>query len=399
MAPTQAISSSKRSTLGLALRGVPAAFTSLSDCESVAKMAILPCLLIWLSLSGCTVCENAKRTILREPREFSWRTDRKESLKVYRAWADRAWCQQRSADPEQRESSAYQAGFKDGFVDYVFAGGAGEPPPVPPRRFWNVDERNRHGHAEATDWFAGYRHGAQLARAKGYREWATVPASIFLPSPDEEGRTDQPSFRQSPFVSEPPQLPAEIVQPESVIPRLLKPSEDSDSFDPQAPDRAASGGELPSSKSATAETLNDSTSSDDVQATERLPQPQTVPALTAPALPVPDEADSPSQPAPSRRAPESPPASPDVDDIFDSPAPDFGANLRRGLRRLSLEQAREAGAREANHTATHAATNAATHEDDFVKQARAAFSSAIQDRIREKPQAAPPTDHTSSFVR
>jgi hypothetical protein len=73
----------------------------------------------------------------------------------------------------------YETGFIDGFVDYVFAGGNGEPPPVPPRRLWNVYFRSEEGHLRAADWFTGYRHGAGYARDGGYRELSTIRSSLF----------------------------------------------------------------------------------------------------------------------------------------------------------------------------------------------------------------------------
>jgi hypothetical protein len=127
---------------------------------------------------GCQICVNARRTIFREPSEFCWKADRKRSIKTYRAWADEAWCRALSSGADLCLSDHYAAGFKDGFVDYVYAGGNGEPPPVPPRRFWNVSERNVTGQNAGTEWFAGFRHGSQVARQEGYRDRATIKSSI-----------------------------------------------------------------------------------------------------------------------------------------------------------------------------------------------------------------------------
>ena len=69
-------------------------------------------------------------------------------------------------------------GFRDGFVDYVYAGGNGEPPPVPPRQYWNVMLRSPEGKQLADQWFAGYRHGAQIARDGGYRDLGTIRTSF-----------------------------------------------------------------------------------------------------------------------------------------------------------------------------------------------------------------------------
>src|SRR5688500_7470219 len=69
-------------------------------------------------------------------------------------------------------------GFRDGFVDFVYLGGTGEPPPVPPRQFWNVMLRSPEGKVRANLWFDGYRHGAAVARDGGYRELGRVHSSL-----------------------------------------------------------------------------------------------------------------------------------------------------------------------------------------------------------------------------
>lgn len=129
---------------------------------------------------GCSVWQQARRTLLNEPGQYSWKWDRGRSLKTYRQWADEAWAEARSGCPEVAGDDDYALGFRDGFVDFVYAGGDGEPPPMPPRKFWNVSMRNPAGAAGAAQWFAGYRHGAQVARDGGYRENGIVPSSFRL---------------------------------------------------------------------------------------------------------------------------------------------------------------------------------------------------------------------------
>jgi hypothetical protein len=134
---------------------------------------VLALVLCFASQTGCMVCRHARRTILEEPAEYSWKLDRARSLKVYRQWADEAWAAERGGIPDVAEDENYVLGFRDGFVDFVYAGGQGEPPPMPPRQFWNVAWRNPAGQAAAQQWFAGYRHGAQAARNGGYRQMAS----------------------------------------------------------------------------------------------------------------------------------------------------------------------------------------------------------------------------------
>jgi hypothetical protein len=186
-------------------------------------MLLIVCL---TATSGCTVCQNLRRTMCREPRAYSWKRDRAQSLKLYREWAGEAWARECAALGEMA-TPEYRAGFLDGFVDYVYAGGNGEPPPLPPREFWNADMRSPQGRRLADDWFAGYRHGAQTARVGGYRESVTVSTSLFqtgyaepqvaphYPSADDElplPNFDLPPPASSEFRLEPAPEPASIDQ-------------------------------------------------------------------------------------------------------------------------------------------------------------------------------------------
>jgi len=58
----------------------------------------------------------------------------------------------------------YRNGFTQAFRD-VARGADGTLPPIPPERYWDVCFRSGAGHARAQDWFAGYRDGAEAARA------------------------------------------------------------------------------------------------------------------------------------------------------------------------------------------------------------------------------------------
>jgi hypothetical protein len=129
-------------------------------------------------LSGCTVCQNAMRTMYHEPKAFSWKDDRPRSVELYRNMADQAWREELGHCPELLGEVDYAIGFRDGFVDFVYAGGNGEPPPIPPRQFWNAILRTPDGKRRADQWFAGYRHGARVARHGGYRELGIVHTSL-----------------------------------------------------------------------------------------------------------------------------------------------------------------------------------------------------------------------------
>lgn len=135
------------------------------------------CVLLACGNTGClSVCNNAHRTLFREPAQFSWRKDRCQSKVLYRSWADEAWSEQ-LANGCGLTSADYLAGFQEGFVEYCYAGGTGEPPPVPPRPYWNPLNRTSLLKDGAQEWFAGYRLGARVAQEGGYRQEAIAPYS------------------------------------------------------------------------------------------------------------------------------------------------------------------------------------------------------------------------------
>jgi len=224
--------------------------------------------------AGCSVCQQARRTVIEEPLQYSSKGDRERSLATYRLWAESAWRQERAACATFPESEGYSLGFRDGFVDYIYAGGNGEPPPVPPRKFWNVEWRSPAGHAAAADWFAGYRHGAQVARDGGHRREAVVHSSL-----ESFGHEGPPPY-------------ANRAPPES----LLNPPED---LGP--PPRESEGEEL------------------------RAPSEEETPQ---PTLPAPEEAPDESPPPPTDESERT------ADNSTDDPARQFTSALRSAAHRM-----------------------------------------------------------------
>ncbi len=136
-----------------------------------------------LIASGCTIVENATRTLIKEPCEYCLYKDRR--LTTYRDFqaAGAAWCQLQRNTPEQSFTADYEDGFICGYADYLYAGGNGTPPAAPPRRYWNVRYQNPRGYEAIQDWFAGFAHGAtQAQEAVGDRRLLTVPSSAPLPT-------------------------------------------------------------------------------------------------------------------------------------------------------------------------------------------------------------------------
>jgi hypothetical protein len=183
-------------------------------------LALTPTLL-GVTLTGCSVCWQLQRTLIKEPLQYGWKRDRKRSLQVYRTWAEEAYravCPQLDL-PDVLEAE-YGLGFRDGFVDYVHLGGTGNPPPVPPRKFWNVESRVTDVRTAAEQWCAGYRHGAKVARDGGYRDLALLPTGCLTGCELEPN-----AYVQSPLPVRPlHRAPDELRQPESLEPPLPTPA-------------------------------------------------------------------------------------------------------------------------------------------------------------------------------
>ncbi len=194
--------------------------------------------LIWLP--GCSVWQLAHRTMYSELRDYPQVTDGKLACRQYQRWAKDEWTQvvQESGGGF---SSDYGSGFIQGFVDQVYAGGKAQAPAIPPRKYWRIGYRNARGERAVEDWYAGFRHGARIAREGGYREQSVIPSSLraayveeaeplFASESDspviEEGELLEPTPAES--IPEPEDLESAPPRPVPVPaePILLEPSTD-----------------------------------------------------------------------------------------------------------------------------------------------------------------------------
>jgi hypothetical protein len=126
---------------------------------------------------GCGPLVWATHILVIEPLQYCKTTDNiLERRRNYRL-AEEAWKVVAQENPGHTYSPDFVAGFEDGFADYLYAGGTGEPPPVPPRQYWRITYETPEGHQAIEDWFAGFRLGAAVARESGYRELVTIPSS------------------------------------------------------------------------------------------------------------------------------------------------------------------------------------------------------------------------------
>jgi hypothetical protein len=170
------------------------------------------------------------RTVWHEPAAYSWMHDRRDSVESYRQWADRALAEERGHCPDLFGEPDYVMGFRDGFVDFVYLGGTGEPPPVPPRQFWNVMLRSPDGKQRANLWFDGYRHGASVARDGGYRELGRVHSSLigFASGPQYSAYPAPIDGSEASGAYEPVQGREILPEPPSAAPSLTSPMENGD---------------------------------------------------------------------------------------------------------------------------------------------------------------------------
>jgi hypothetical protein len=208
-----------------------------------------------------------------EPKAFSWKHDRRRSVEVYRQWAEQAWREESVNCPEMAGASDYILGFTDGFVDYVYGGGNGEPPPVPPRHFWNVMLRSPEGKQRADQWFAGYRHGARTARAGGFRDLGTVRSTLF--GLGDSGLAEHPHDIYGPNSYLGPEWPGAESMPEPTdtqqVPALNSPANDS---------ADGAGSELEDSPEAS-EPAGEATDEAEASGQDVLSEPQSDPILPA----------------------------------------------------------------------------------------------------------------------
>lgn len=134
-------------------------------------------MLVIAAFGGCTVIRNEFRTLIAEPLKYGDNVDIVRTTKVNKEIAKEAFRQFDAHHAEFPASPDFRDGFIEGFADYLTFGGSGAPPVVPPRRYWNLPDRNPAGQDAVQAWFAGFAAGASEAKLSGLREQQTVPSS------------------------------------------------------------------------------------------------------------------------------------------------------------------------------------------------------------------------------
>jgi hypothetical protein len=176
---------------------------------------------------GCSLFVKATRNVCFEVnRDFDYLSSKIR----YQSLATLAWEDLHRANPGQAVSEDYVCGFKEGYADFLESGGSGEPPTIPPPRYWSSRYQTPEGYRAIEDWFSGFRFGAGVAKESGYRQWVVIPTAGPPPHPaDPQGPGDgsrpgwlSPSPTGVPPGAEPGLPPAagdpELPYPKQVVP-------------------------------------------------------------------------------------------------------------------------------------------------------------------------------------
>lgn len=129
------------------------------------RLALLSCL-VSVVFTGCAAIEDY---------HYCWVHEHRAS-KAYShsyAWRDR-WAQ----------SAHYADGWKKGYYD-VSTGSNGQPPAIPPTKYWAPSYQDSKGQSAIHDWYAGYQDGATAAQSDGTDHWHWIPTGPTIPSTEE----------------------------------------------------------------------------------------------------------------------------------------------------------------------------------------------------------------------
>ena len=127
---------------------------------------------------GCDLAVNFTRNVIFEVQRCT--DDCREHIRNRRL-ANLAWNEAQDCVPMGPFRPDYARGFKDGYADYLYAGGECDPPFLPPRHYWGMRYETPQGFQAIQDWYAGYRHGRAAAQLSGYRQFVMIPFPMSEP--------------------------------------------------------------------------------------------------------------------------------------------------------------------------------------------------------------------------
>lgn len=173
------------------------------------RLKQVSCSVLTLALTGCSMTRATFDNLYHGPCEYHRVDDDHETTVKFHDLARLAWNRVVAEHPECGDSSPdFAAGFEAAYVDYLYRGGDGRPPVVPPRPYWNIERRFNEDNTPAHDWLAGYQLGSASAQASGIRDATIVPSTGFVLSPEPSAsrqKTDPQGVPPEPAL--PPQSP------------------------------------------------------------------------------------------------------------------------------------------------------------------------------------------------
>ena len=165
--------------------------------------------------SGCALIEDSNRNLFVA---LSTPIETHREMARNRSWAEAAWQKERCTQGFAERTEDYAQGFKEGYAEFLFRGGDGEPPLVAPLRYRHIRYQNANGYLAIENWFAGYRHGAAIARDTGARSWVTGPSGLQSAIP-KNGTHDPQSAIPTQLNQE---LPEVIPAPPKLVPMSMQ---------------------------------------------------------------------------------------------------------------------------------------------------------------------------------
>lgn len=126
---------------------------------------------------GCSMVESGARNLVGEPAHYPTNVENGLMCTRDHNLAAEVWRNYQASHPECAASCDFGWGFRQGFADYLYSGGTGQPPPVPPRDYWKIQYQTPEGLHAIEEWYAGFKAGTEAAKATGIRERVVVPVT------------------------------------------------------------------------------------------------------------------------------------------------------------------------------------------------------------------------------
>jgi hypothetical protein len=155
--------------------------------------------------AGCSIYSNAAHNLFREPCDYLQGRILSHAL---RKQAQDAWRAFAAEHPEWCHNDDFEAGFVDGFADYLDNGGKGAPPAIPPKRYRKNKYLNPEGFEAIDLYFSGFAAGSRVAKESGRRDTLVVPVLVPIPADPPPTARPEPGPSPRPAVPPMPELPA-----------------------------------------------------------------------------------------------------------------------------------------------------------------------------------------------